>query len=43
MEAYYYSKMDKTKQAVIRFDTVEAGSAPEARAVMEEANEGEKE
>lgn len=31
------------QQAVIRFDYVEAGSAPEARVVMEEANEGEKE
>lgn len=31
------------QQAVIRFDYVEAGSAPEARIVMEEANEGEKE
>lgn len=31
------------QQAVIRFDYVEAGSAPEASVVMEEANEGEKE
>lgn len=31
------------QQAVLRFDYVEAGSAPEARVVMEEANEGEKE
>ena len=33
----------KWQQAVLRFDYVEAGSAPEARVVMEEANEGEKE
>ncbi len=31
------------QQAVLRFDYVEAGSAPEASVVMEEANEGEKE
>ena len=31
------------QQTVLRFDYVEAGSAPEARVVMEEANEGEKE
>ena len=31
------------QQAVLRFDYVEAGSAPEASVVMEEANAGEKE